>query len=42
MLFDPFKFHIGPADQERWIDVDQVWTFRKSSNRMIRWEELPF
>lgn len=42
MLFDPFKFHIGPADQERWIDVDQVWTFRKSSKRMIRWEELPF
>lgn len=42
LLFDPFEFYIGPAGEEAWRPLQQVWTFRKASKRLIRWEELPF
>lgn len=42
MLFDPYKVYIGKSGEERWRTVEQVWTFRKASTRLVRWEELPF
>lgn len=42
VLFDPYKVYLGKIGEENWREVDQVWTFRKASTRLVRWEELPF
>jgi hypothetical protein len=42
MLFDPYKIYLGKIEGGHWRDVEQVWTFRKASTRLVRWEELPF
>ena len=40
--FDKFEFFIGPLTEDWWQPARQSWTFRKSSKRLVRWEELPF
>jgi hypothetical protein len=40
--FSPYKFYIGEVGAERWQSTEQVWTLRKASKRLVRWEELPF
>lgn len=42
MRFDDFEREYRLGEKQYRIDSEVSWTFRKSSRRLVRWDELPF
>jgi len=40
--FENFAYERREATRTRRAEAEQIWSFRKASNRLVLWDELPF